>query len=191
MRNKELSMSTDISCPVVSATKQWLNEIIIGLNFCPFAKKEWVNNTIDYYVSEQSQLKKALAELHEQCEKLTNAAELETSLVIYDGGFRNFNDYLTLVDYANDLIVEWGFEGIFQLASFHPEYCFADDDYNDAANYTNRSPYPVIHIIREASMERVLAVYKDPEQIPENNMALARSKGAEYFSAKLKGFLTQ
>lgn len=175
--------------PVILATQEWLKEIIIGLNFCPFAKKEWINNTIDYYVSEQAKLKKALAELHEQCEKLANSPNTETSLLIYDGGFRDFNTYLELVDYANEFLVEWGFEGVFQLASFHPEYCFADDDYDDAANYTNRSPFPMIHLIRESSMERVLAVYKNPELIPENNMTLARSKGTDYFKCKLQQFM--
>lgn len=192
--NSKKSIPEEISqkiSPVVLATQEWLKDIIIGLNFCPFAKKEWVNNTIDYHVSVEVKLQKALEELHEQCEKLANEPAIETSLLIYDGGFKSFNAYLELIDYANELIFEWGFEGIFQLASFHPEYCFADEDYDDAANYTNRSPYPTIHIIREASMEKVLSVYKNPEQIPEKNIALARTKGSDYFTSKLKDFLNQ
>lgn len=172
--------------PVITATKQWLDEIIIGLNFCPFAKKEFVNNTIHYHLSNESQVKSALHEFVEQCRYLQAHEALETTLLIYGDGFRSFDRYLDLVDYANDLLIESGFEGIFQLASMHPEYCFADDDYDDASNFTNRSPYPLIHIIREASMEKVLKVYKDPEQIPENNINLAEQKGSSFFQAVLK-----
>ncbi len=170
---------------VVLATKQWLDEIIIGLNFCPFAKKEFVNNTINYHLSSKEQAKSALAELIEQCLYLQQHDELETTLVIYQDGFRSFERYLDLVDYANDLLIDSGFEGVFQLASMHPEYCFADVDYDDASNFTNRSPYPIIHIIREASMARVLSVYKNPEQIPEDNIALAEKKGSNFFQEVL------
>lgn len=162
-------------------TKNWLENVIIKFNFCPFAKKEFVNNTIVYQVSEQKKLKKALLELLAQYQYLQNNSEMETTLVIYETGFRDFERYLDLVDAGNDMLIEEGYEGIFQLASMHPEYCFADEEYDNAANFTNRSPYPMIHIIREASMARVLSVYKDPEQIPENNIALANEKGSQYF----------
>jgi len=171
----------------VDATKQWLEEIIIGLNFCPFAKKEFVNNTICYHQSEAEQIKPALKELVEQCHYLKKHDDIETTLLIYSEGFRSFERYLDLVDYANDLLIDSGFEGIFQLATMHPEYCFADDDFDAASNFTNRSPYPMIHIIREASMAKVLKVYKNPEQIPEDNIALAEHKGSNYFQDILKG----
>jgi hypothetical protein len=170
----------------VDATKQWLDEIIIGLNFCPFAKKEFVNNTICYHKSEAVQIKPALNTLIEQCHYLQDHKEIETTLLIFTEGFRSFDRYLDLVDYANDLLIESGFEGIFQLASMHPEYCFADDDFDAATNFTNRSPYPMLHIIREESMARVLAIYKEPEKIPEQNMALAEQKGSNYFQNILK-----
>jgi len=180
--NKEEQQTTS----EISATKQWLDEVIIGLNFCPFAKKEFVNNTICYHQSKVEQVKPALKELIEQCHYLQQHEEIETTLLIYSEGFRNFDRYLDLVDYGNDLLIDSGFEGIFQLASMHPEYCFADDDFDDASNFTNRSPYPLIHIIREASMAKVLKVYKNPEQIPEDNMALAERKGSHFFQDILK-----
>ena len=170
----------------VLATKAWLDEIIIGLNICPFAKKEFVNNTIHYHLSSCDQVKPALFELIEQCQYLQSHDELETTLIVYENGFRSFERYLDLVDYANDLLIDSGFEGTFQLASMHPEYCFSDEDFDDASNFTNRSPFPVIHIIREASMARVLSVYKDPEKIPENNIALAQQKGASFFKDVLQ-----
>lgn len=172
--------------PEIEATKQWINEIIIGLNFCPFAKKEFVNNTIHYHKSETDQVKSALHEVIKQCRYLQGNDELETTLIIYAEGFRSFERYLDLVDYANDLLIDSGFEGIFQLASMHPEYCFADDDFDAATNFTNRSPYPMLHIIREKSMEKVLSIYKEPELIPEKNMTLANEKGSNYFTSVLQ-----
>jgi len=185
MNKEQQSASPELS-PIeesaeISATKQWLNEIIIGLNFCPFAKKEFVNNTICYHQSADEQIKPALKEFVQQCHFLEQHDEIETTLLIYSEGFRSFERYLDLVDYANELLIDSGFEGIFQLASMHPEYCFADDDFDAASNFTNRSPYPMIHIIREASMAKVLKVYKNPEQIPEDNIALAEHKGSLYF----------
>ena len=169
----------------IEQTKQWLEQVIIGLNFCPFAKKEFVNQTIHYHLSDKAQIKAAMKELLMQCRYLQENADIETSLIIYQQGFRDFNRFLDLVDYGNDLLIEHGFEGVFQIANFHPEYCFADVDYDDAGNYTNRSPYPTLHLIREESMERVLNVYKNPEEIPENNIALAHAKGASYFQSLL------
>lgn len=166
-------------------TKQWLEQVIIALNFCPFAKKEFVNESIYYYVSEKEQIKAALTEFLSQCIYLHDNPEVETSLLIYKQGFRDFNRFLDLVDYANELIIDNGYEGIFQLATFHPEYCFADVDYDDVSNFTNRSPYPTLHLLREDSMSRVLSVYKNPEKIPENNIAVANKKGTEYFNMLL------
>jgi len=169
----------------VLATKEWLNDIVIGLNICPFAKKEFVNNTIHYHLSKTEQVKTALHEFIEQCQYLQSHDELETTLIIYGSGFRGFDRYLDLVDYANDLLVNSGFEGIFQVASMHPEYCFDGEDYDDASNFTNRSPYPIIHIIRETSMSRVLSVYNEPEKIPENNIKLTQKKGTNFFKEVL------
>mgnify|MGYP005989058077 FL=1 len=169
----------------ILATKQWLSEIIINLNICPFAKKEFVNNTIHYHLSKKEQVKTALLEFVEQCRYLQAHDELETTLIVYSDGFRGFERYLDLVEYANELLIESGFEGIFQIASMHPEYCFDGEDYDDAANFTNRSPYPIIHIIREASMSKVLSVYSNPEEIPENNIKLAHEKGANFFEQVL------
>ena len=169
----------------VLATKAWLDEIIIGLNICPFAKKEFVNNTIHYHLSKTEQVKIALHEFIEQCRYLQAHDELETTLIVYNSGFRTFERYLDLIDYANDLLVDSGFEGIFQIASMHPEYCFDGEDYDDASNFTNRSPYPMLHIIREESMSRVLSVYNEPEKIPENNIKLAHERGTSFFQQVL------
>jgi uncharacterized protein len=176
----------DSTHPAILKTQQWLEQVIIGLNFCPFAKKEWVNNTIHYHVCAQVRLEKALEDFAQQCEFLQEHSELETTLMVFSLGFRDFETYLDLVDYANDLLCDLGFEGVFQVASFHPDYVFEGEDADDASNYTNRSPLPTLHLIREESMAKVLSVYNNPEQIPENNIALARDKGSKYFQQLLK-----
>ncbi|RHW76994.1 DUF1415 domain-containing protein [Colwellia sp. RSH04] len=170
---------------VISATKDWLEQVIIGLNFCPFAKKEFVQQTIYYYVSDKTKSKMALVEMLNQFQYLQAHNELETTLVIYPQTFRSFDRFLDLVDQANELLIDEGFEGVFQLATMHPEYCFADEDYDDASNFTNRSPFPMIHIIREESMAKVLSIYKEPEKIPDNNIGVAQAKGSEYFKQLL------
>ena len=169
----------------IKQTKLWLEQIIVAFNFCPFAKKELLNNTIHYHLSDKSKVGLALEELVEQCGYLAEHSEVETSLLIYNEGFKSFECYLDLVAYAEESLINSGFEGIFQLASFHPDYYFEGEEFNDAANFTNRSPYPTLHLIREESMTRVLSVYKNPENIPINNINLARSKGAPFFSQLL------
>lgn len=171
--------------PAVTKTKLWLEQVIIGLNFCPFAKKEFVNNTIYYHVCSEAKLDLALSDFANQLEYLKQHPDIETTLFICSLGFRDFEKYLDLVDYANELLIDLGFEGVFQIASFHPNYLFDGEDEQDASHYTNRSPLPILHLIREDSMERVLSVYDKPELIPENNITLAREKGSPYFKRLL------
>ena len=170
---------------------QWIEKIIVGLNFCPFAKRELVNDTIHYCVSSKNQVKDALMELALQCQYLSDNPEVETTLIVYEHGFKRFENYLDLVDYANDLLVEMSLDGTYQIASFHPDYYFEDSDIDDAANYTNRAPFPILHLLREASVERVLAQYPSQELIPENNIALAREKGQSFFECFLKALKQQ
>lgn len=175
-------------CKEVLATKAWLEEIIIGLNFCPFAKKEFVTNTIDYQVCDAVKIVDALEFMIKACEQLTQKPAIETSLIIFKQGFVNFEQYLDLLDYANDLLADCGYEGVYQVASFHPQYCFEGENIDDAANYTNRSPYPMLHLLREDSLEKVLSIYPNPENIPENNINIARNKGDVFFKEKLALF---
>ncbi|MBO9491383.1 DUF1415 domain-containing protein [Endozoicomonas sp. G2_1] len=180
--HKDNNVNAVADTTAILQTKAWLEQIVIGLNFCPFAKKEFVNNTIHYVDSQQIKITSAIDELASQFEHLANNPQLETSLVIYSQGFTDFEHYLELLDYSQDLLEDMGFEGEFQLASFHPDYCFADQSVDDVTNFTNKSPWPTLHIIREQSMSKVLATYKQPEQIPLNNMSLARDKGYQFFA---------
>lgn len=170
----------------INQTKQWLEQVIIEFNFCPFAKKEFVNNTIRYHLCQEKKMTVVLEEFYLQLSFLEKNPEIETTLFIIEQGVEQFDDYLMLLDYANQLLVMEGYEGVFQIASFHPDYVFEGESPDDASNFTNRSPLPLLHIIREKSMEKVLSVYQQPELIPENNIELAQEKGANYFIDLLK-----
>lgn len=161
--------------------KEWVDKVVIGHNFCPFAKKELEGNRIRYVLSETNNAEVALESLIKECEYLDEHDQTETTLLIFSGFLADFEDFLDFVEMANQLIEMQDYEGVYQLASFHPDYCFADAEQADAANYTNRSPYPMLHLLRESSLERAIEHYPGAEKIPENNIQLATEKGAKYF----------
>jgi len=171
---------------VINATKYWLQNTIIEFRFCPFAKKETVNQTIHYHVAEDINEEARLCLIAEQLKYLDANSAIQTTLIMFPVGLESFFDYLDFLALAEELIVQLGYEGTYQLASFHPDYCFEDLKQDDAANYTNRSPYPTIHILREASIEKAIELYEDPESIPEANIKLARAKGYEIFREILR-----
>ncbi len=171
---------------VIAQTKYWLEHVVIGLNFCPFARPVFEKQAIHYQVSGATSLEKGLHELIAEARRLDRQSDIETTLLIFVAFLQDFEDFLDMLDIANDLLVEQGYAGVYQLASFHPEYCFAGSDETDPANYTNRSPYPMLHLIREQSIERALTQYKEPEGIPENNMKQARSLGLKEMQDLLK-----
>ncbi|MBL4583258.1 MAG: DUF1415 domain-containing protein [Pseudomonadales bacterium] len=161
----------------VSATQAWVQSVVVGLNFCPFAGKELANNRIRYELSDATDMQAALELLVVELEQLDQHSDIETTLIIFTQGFAQFHPFLDLLDVANQLISDQDYEGIYQLASFHPNYCFADATADDPSNFTNRSPYPMLHIIREHSLEQALERTTNPEQIPQRNIQLAREVG--------------
>lgn len=171
---------------VVITVKLWIDKVIVGLNFCPFAKKEMERNTIHYAVSPATTVNDALSRLLDELAILDQQQDVQTTLIIFPLGFGNFENYLDMLELANSLMAQGGYAGIYQLASFHPDYCFEGENKNDPANYTNRSPYPILHILRESSIEAVLKRYPEPESIPENNIIKARELGTSFLQALLK-----
>ena len=170
----------------IQQTQNWVSDVIVGFNFCPFAKKEVVNNTIYYADCQATQLEDAIVEMLALADKMKADEKIETCLQVFSAGFSDFNDFLDLIDLANAMLASSGLEGFIQLANFHPDYVFADSTEDDPANYTNRAPFPTLHLIREESMARVLAVHPDPEGIPETNISLAREKGQAFWVALLE-----
>ena len=174
---------------LISNTQNWLDRFVIQYSICPFARRERLNNSIRYQVLEGLSLQQHLENLIIEAEHLDNQPDTETSLIIFSEAYQNFDDFLDMLAIAEDVLFEQGYEGVYQLASFHPDYCFANSEKDDAANYTNRSPYPMLHLIREASIEQVLEHYPDPEQIPERNIRLTRELGKHFLEQLLTGCL--
>jgi hypothetical protein len=168
---------------IIGQTKKWINDVVIGCNFCPFAAREVKQDKVRYRVL-QEKTENAITEiLLEEAKLLDKEAGIETTLLILSGCFEDFDEYLDMVTVAEKILQRNQYEGIYQLASFHPDYCFAGADETDAANYTNRSPYPMLHLLREESIEKALERFPDPESIPERNINWAREKGLAYMQA--------
>lgn len=171
---------------IINETKIWLETVVIKFNFCPFAKHELISNRIRFKACRSDNMEPVLETIIQECDYLDSNDDTETTLLILPDAFENFDDYLILLGLANTLLKDQHYEGTYQLASFHPDYCFEGSNINDPANYTNRSPYPMLHILRETSLEAALKHYKQPELIPENNINVARKAGIRELQSILK-----
>ena len=165
---------------VIEQTQKWIKTVVIDLNFCPFAAKAVLKKSIHYSVLNNSDLSSSLECVIKEINYLELNSDIETTFIIFPDQFSDFDAYLDLVDAAQELLEAEGFEGVYQLASFHPDYCFEGAPKDDPANYTNRSVYPMLHLLREDSITKALSLYKDAELIPEHNIKLAREKGLVY-----------
>ncbi len=159
---------------VIDETNQWIEKIVIKHQFCPFAAKPFFSQNIGYQIIIKPELGRFANHFLEALHALDQSEKPETTLLIFPDSVDDFYDYLDLLADAEDLIIDHDYEGIYQLASFHPHYQFAGTTPDDVTNKTNRSPYPIIQILREDSISRVLENYPNPEAIPERNMAKAR-----------------
>ena len=164
----------------ITQTKKWINDVVIGCNFCPFAAQVVKQKTVFYKVETATATDICLESFLDEITRLDDDDTIETSFLIFPDGFKSFDDYLDLVSVAEQLLKQKGYNGIYQLASFHPRYRFAGAPDDDAANFTNRSVYPMLQLLREASIDRALEHYDDPEAIPERNINFAREKGTVY-----------
>jgi len=162
---------------VIQQTKNWVSQVVIGLNLCPFAAQPYEDNRIEYIVCHNNQTEQDLQELAVCFSILENKVEVETILLIFPESYRSFDDYLELLYLANLLLDDLNFSGIYQLASFHPEYHFEGTKIDDASNFSNRSPYPMLHVLRENSIERAVKSYNHIETIPQNNVKNLQSIG--------------
>ena len=159
----------------------WLNSVVIGLNLCPFSGMPTRENRVRFQVSNATVEEDLLADLTAEMELLdkTPTSELETTLLIVPNALQDFFDYTQFLNWAQAQLKRQGWLGVYQLASFHPNYCFASSDPEDDENLTNRSPYPIVHIIREASLEKALNFYEGVEEIPARNKACVEALSVE------------
>jgi len=170
---------------LIATTQNWLRTIIIAYSICPFAKRELERGSIRFSINHDTEIESCLLNLMLECDRLDTDSSVETTLLIYDNAFTAFDDYLDFLELAETLLIAQGYEGIYQLASFHPDYCFEGAEPDDPANYTNRSPYPMLHLLRETSIELAVATYPHPENIPQRNIELTRELGHAKMQALL------
>ncbi len=171
----------------IERTSNWLERIVIGHQLCPFAAKEWKLDSIHFQVSGHQELETALVDFLLECKRLDENQSISTTLLIFPKGFESFDSFLDLMGMADALLLEQGYESVYQCAHFHPDYIFDDTpDEHDAAHFTNRSPYPMLHLLREESLEKILEHYPHPEKIPERNINYAREKGRMFWESILR-----
>ncbi len=165
----------------VAESRAWVERAVIGLNLCPFAKAPQVKGLVRYVLYAADSVEGLLASLVAELKLLAHAApeEIETTLLIHPGVLHDFLDYNEFLDVAEAAVADLDLQGVIQVASFHPRYQFAGSAAGDIENATNRSPYPTLHLLREASVERAVAAFPQPEAIFDANQATLRALGAQ------------
>ena len=169
----------------VEKTKNWLEKVVIGLNLCPFAKHPFKSDKIRYVIFEKTDLNQLSELLVEELRLLSEAdpVNLETTLIIIPKTLNDFEDYLNYVDFSEQLLEELDYEGLIQVASFHPSYQFNGTNAEDVENYTNRSPYPMLHLLKESSVTWAVDNFPNVEKIPANNVKTMQELGLEKVKA--------
>ncbi|UTY60216.1 DUF1415 domain-containing protein [Massilia sp. erpn] len=166
---------------VIAATEEWLEKAVIGLNLCPFAKSVHVKKQVRYVVSEATTPEELLEQLMDELQLLadTEPEKVDTTLLIHPHVLTDFEDYNEFLDVADAALEDMQLVGELQVASFHPDYQFADTEKDDIGNYTNRSPYPTLHLLREDSIDRAVEAFPEAEDIFEKNIETMEKLGHE------------
>lgn len=166
---------------VIAQTKVWLERAVIGLNLCPFAKSVHIKNQIRYVVSLAKTPEELAADLVAELEVLAeaNPEKIDTTLLIHPYVMQDFLDYNDFLEVADATVEELDLDGILQVASFHPEYQFEGTEFDDIDNYTNRAPFPTLHLLREESIDKAVAAFPEAEEIYEKNIQTLRALGHE------------
>lgn len=166
---------------IIGTTQTWLERAVIGLNLCPFAKSVFVKKQVRYALTAASTADELLAELEAELTLLANTdhEKLDTTLLIHPLAMTDFLDYHFFLAEVDALNRNLGFDGVFQIASLHPQYEFSGSEPDDIANYTNRSPYPTLHLLRESSIDRAVAAFPDAADIFERNIETMERIGHE------------
>ena len=172
---------------VIAETRAWVDRAVIGLNLCPFAKAVQVRDQVRYVASEAQDPDALLATLGDEMHRLvaTDASAVDTTLVIHPLVLNDFLDFNDFLEIADQLLEQLGYEGVLQVASFHPRFQFAGTRRDDAGNATNRSPYPMLHLLREDSVERAVAAFPEAEAIYEKNIRTLETLGTAGYAALL------
>lgn len=165
----------------------WVRNVVVGLNLCPFANQVVKSGQLKIHTEASTDMATVLASMIALCDQMLASKDDATVLLVVPNGFQDFNDYLDLLEHAQALLADLDLEGVVQIASFHPEYQFEDAEYDDRANYTNRSPYPMLHLLQESAVEEAVKHHADPDAIPQRNMDRLRSMDDAEFQHALLG----
>ena len=170
---------------IIGATRHWLEQAVIGLNLCPFAKAVHVKGQVRYVVSNASTPEALLETLMDELQLLSDSdpAAIDTTLLIHPFVLTDFLDYNEFLDVADAAIEDMQLDGELQVASFHPHYQFAGTEPDDISNFTNRSPYPTLHLLREDSIERAVAAYPEADMIYDKNIETLEKLGRDGWDA--------
>lgn len=184
-----MSSSATSADTVIATTRHWLERAVIGLNLCPFAKSVHVKEQVRYVVSTATQAPDVMDDLERELRLLEEAdpAQIDTTLLILPDAVADFLDFNDLLYFAERLLGSLGLEGTLQIASFHPHYQFAGTEPDDIENYTNRAPYPILHLLREDSIARAVAAFPDAADIYERNQATMRRLGHDGWQRWMAG----
>jgi uncharacterized protein len=172
-------MISDAPCQSIDDTRLWLERAVIGLNLCPFAKAVHVKDQIRYVVSDATHIDALCDDLIKELELLAEASaeKIDTTLIIHPHVMNDFPEFNDFLEVADNIVEELELDGILQVAPFHPQFQFEATDANDITNFTNRSPYPTLHLLREDSVSRAVEAFPDEMAIAENNIATLRTLG--------------
>lgn len=171
---------------IIHAVRQWVETVVIDLNLCPFAKKVHLQNGIRFTVSNALTEEDLLLHLHDELLRISENTTIKTTLLIHPFVLEDFLTYNQFLDYADELLEEMNLTGIYQIASFHPDYQFAASKKDDVENFTNRSPFPVLHILSEEEIQKAISSYPDIDEVPFRNEQKMRDLGPDKMKALLQ-----
>ncbi|MDH5356776.1 MAG: DUF1415 domain-containing protein [Gammaproteobacteria bacterium] len=159
----------------------WLENSVIGLGLCPFARQVWEGQKVRLAISDSDEHEGLLLDLYNECEHLVHNQAVETTLLVIPNSLIDFDDFNQFLDLCDTLLSQFNWNGEFQIASFHPKYQFSGTQADDRENWTNRSPYPLLHLLREESLSKALASHPCPETIPVSNIETLNSLSEREF----------
>lgn len=171
---------------ILAQCQYWVEHVIIKWSICPFAKAVWQTNDIGYHIVDTSELEDQVLAVLGQVQQMKESPSPDTNLLIFPNGCDDFTDYLTLLDVCNEILEQQNELSFVQLASFHHKYLFADENELSASHFTNRAPWPILHLIRQSSIAKALENFPDPESIPSRNIELMQQIGTEKLAQQLK-----
>lgn len=162
---------------LTAAIEHWLDVMVVGQNLCPFANAARRRGQVGIVMADSGDVESCLQQLSDEAHELVQSPEERTTLLVLPSGFENFDDYLDLLALAEALFEDLEFDGILQIASFHPQYQFEGCDPDDVSNWTNRAPLPILHLLKEDSVEKAVAQHPDPDSIPQRNIERLEALG--------------